>query len=216
MSGSTPSKVTWRQRFRQRWSSKQSPSLPAASNPLTYPTSTSTQNATSTAAVPAAPNTGPVPGLSANNPTSVPPFSPSTFATAQLLQNALHRLKDEERTMIERHIPLASIDIQSAVQGAINAANSKRQACLNNRWSFTLNGRNVILREKADKVVYWLDRFKSVGDVVANADPIHIGLPWAGVRLLLEVWKRCRNFLLLNLTSLCRQLWQNQIRWLPY
>ncbi|KAF7505435.1 hypothetical protein GJ744_000762 [Endocarpon pusillum] len=188
MSGSkpTPSKVSWRQKFRQQWSSKRSPSLPAASNPLTLPTSALTPNATLMAVVPAASNAGPVSGSSAKNPTSAPLSSPSTFATAHLLQNALHRLKDEERTTVERHISLASTDIQSAVQGAVNAVNNKRQACLDNRWSCTLNGRKVILREKADKVVYWLDRFKSVGDVVANADPIHIGLPWAGIRLLLE------------------------------
>jgi hypothetical protein len=195
-SGPTPSKFSWRQRVRQRWSSKQSPSLFAASYPPTPPTFASTQNATSTAAVPAASNTGPVLGSSANKPTSVPPFSPSTFATAQLLQNALHRLKDEERNIINRYIPPASIDIQSAVQGAINAANDKRQTCLNKRWSFILNGRNIILREKAEKVVHWLDRFKSIGDVAVNADPVHAGLPWAGIRLLLEVWKRYRNFLL--------------------
>lgn len=195
-SGPTPSKVPWRQRVRQRWSSNQSPSLPAASNPPAPPTSASTQNAISTAAVPAASNAGLVPGSSANNPTSVPPSSSSTFATAQLLQDALHHLKDEERTTIERYIPLASIDIQSAVQGAINAANDKRQACLDNRWSFTLNGKNFILREKAEKVAHWLDRFKSIGDVAVNADPVHAGLPWAGIRLLLEVWKRCRHFLL--------------------
>jgi len=33
----------------------------------------------------------------------------------------------------------------------------------------------------------WLDRFKSVGDVVANVAPLHVGVPWAGVRILLEV-----------------------------
>lgn len=33
----------------------------------------------------------------------------------------------------------------------------------------------------------WLDRFKQVGDVGSNADPVHIGLPWAGIRFLLEV-----------------------------
>jgi hypothetical protein len=198
MSGSGPtlSKVSWRQKFRQRLSLKQSPPLSAVSNAPTPPTSVSTQNATSTGTVPAAANAGPVPGSSAKNPISMSPSSPSTFATAQLLQHALHCLKDEERTTIERHIPLASIDIQSAVQGAIKAANDKRQACLDNRWSFTLNGRNVVLREKADKVVHWLNRFKSVGDVAANADPVHAGLPWAGIRLLLEVWKRCGNFLL--------------------
>ena len=43
------------------------------------------------------------------------------------------------------------------------------------------------LGDEADKVLLWLDRFKSVGDIAVNADPIHAGLPWAGIRLLLEV-----------------------------
>lgn len=32
-----------------------------------------------------------------------------------------------------------------------------------------------------------LDRFKQVGDVASNADPVHVGLSWARIRLLLEV-----------------------------
>ena len=43
------------------------------------------------------------------------------------------------------------------------------------------------MEEEADKVVGWLNRFTAVGDVVANVDPVHVGLPWAGIRLLLEV-----------------------------
>jgi len=46
------------------------------------------------------------------------------------------------------------------------------------------------LWDEADKVMLWLDRFKQVGDIAVNADPIHAGLPWAGIRLLLEV---CRD-----------------------
>lgn len=42
------------------------------------------------------------------------------------------------------------------------------------------------LWDEADKVMLWLDRFKQVGDIAVNADPIHAGLPWAGIRLLLE------------------------------
>jgi hypothetical protein len=43
------------------------------------------------------------------------------------------------------------------------------------------------LQDEADKVILWLDRFKQVGDIAVNADQIHAGLPWAGIRLLLEV-----------------------------
>jgi hypothetical protein len=33
-----------------------------------------------------------------------------------------------------------------------------------------------------EKVVRLLDMFKAVGDVVANVDPVHVGLLWAGIR----------------------------------
>ena len=67
------------------------------------------------------------------------------------------------------------------------AAMRKQEDCNAKRWTFTFAGRTVTLKEEADKVVQWLDQFKAIGDVAANADPIHIGLPWAGVRFLLEV-----------------------------
>jgi hypothetical protein len=35
--------------------------------------------------------------------------------------------------------------------------------------------------------VKWLDQFKHIGDVVSNADPVHVGLPWVKIRLLLKV-----------------------------
>jgi hypothetical protein len=50
-----------------------------------------------------------------------------------------------------------------------------------------LQERNIILRDVAEKIVFWLDKFKEVGDVAVNFDPVHAALPWAGVRLLLQV-----------------------------
>jgi hypothetical protein len=43
------------------------------------------------------------------------------------------------------------------------------------------------LFDQVDKVVQLLDKFKAVGDVVANVDPVHVGLPWAAIRAVLEV-----------------------------
>ena len=54
------------------------------------------------------------------------------------------------------------------------------------------SGEIVILRELFRKVVKWLQRFKKIGDIVVQYDPVHAALPWAGVRFLLEVsyhWK---------------------------
>lgn len=67
------------------------------------------------------------------------------------------------------------------------AAKEKQRSCLEKRWVFAFRGRTIVLKEEANKVIRWLNRFKAVGDIVANADPVHVGLPWAGIRLLLEV-----------------------------
>lgn len=55
------------------------------------------------------------------------------------------------------------------------------------RWSWNYKGRQIYLSKQADKAVRLLDRFKAVENIVANVDPVHVGLPWAGVRAILEV-----------------------------
>lgn len=37
------------------------------------------------------------------------------------------------------------------------------------------------------KIVFWLSKFKDVGDIAVNFDPVHASLPWAGIRFLLQV-----------------------------
>ncbi|EON65807.1 hypothetical protein W97_05046 [Coniosporium apollinis CBS 100218] len=44
----------------------------------------------------------------------------------------------------------------------------------------------MILRDLANKVINWLDKFKAAGDIVVNYDPSHLALPWAGVRFILQ------------------------------
>ena len=48
-------------------------------------------------------------------------------------------------------------------------------------------GKNLILRDVFGKIVGWIQKFKEIGDVAVQYDPVHASLPWAGVRLLLEV-----------------------------
>lgn len=107
----------------------------------------------------------------------------------ELLDRALRLLPQQERKTIENYILLTTDDIDSALQKAFNATQEKQNLCQNKRWTFTFGEHTVILAQEADKVLLWLDRFKSVGDIAVNANPIHAGLPWAGIRLLLEVWR---------------------------
>lgn len=91
-------------------------------------------------------------------------------------------------------------DTDSALRDVLNAAQEKKKFCEDRRWTFTFRGQIVKLRDEADSVVLWLDRFKQVGDIAVNADPIHAGLPWAGIRFLLEVRQDSTSLLCNKLT----------------
>ena len=46
----------------------------------------------------------------------------------------------------------------------------------------------MVFRDKADTVVSLISKFKDIGSIAAGADPVHVGLPWAGICLLLQVF----------------------------
>jgi ankyrin repeat domain-containing protein 50 len=43
------------------------------------------------------------------------------------------------------------------------------------------------MRDVAEKVIVWINKFKEIGDIAVSSDPVHAALPWAGVRFLLQV-----------------------------
>lgn len=97
------------------------------------------------------------------------------------------RLSDDDRVTLQDYICQNTSGIGLVLEQALVAAKEKQRYCIEKRWTFTIKGRTIAVKEKADRVVGWLNRFTPVGDVVANVDPVHVGLPWAGIRLLLEV-----------------------------
>jgi hypothetical protein len=96
-------------------------------------------------------------------------------------------LSPQDQDTIQQHTVTNTTDVDALVQQALAATRQKQTTCQAKRWTFTFRGQTVVLREKADNIGKWLDRFKQVGDVASNVDPVHVGLPWAGIRLLLEV-----------------------------
>lgn len=104
-----------------------------------------------------------------------------------LLERSLQRLGEDEQKILQQYTSHATKDVGAVLQSVLDAARGKQRLCESEQWTFTFSGRTLVLRNEAEKIVKWLDRFKAAGDVVANADPIHVGLPWAGVRMLLEV-----------------------------
>jgi ankyrin repeat domain-containing protein 50 len=115
--------------------------------------------------------------------------SPSTGKRDQNVQvrglwaDALKTLSDQDQAAFQAH---SDSDLGRLLHlRAI--AEQKRDDCEKRGWKFKLNGREIILRDLAQKIIVWIDKFKEVGDIAANFDPVHVALPWAGIRFLLQV-----------------------------
>lgn len=105
----------------------------------------------------------------------------------RLFLAALDRLTKEERDLIKRHIVHGIDDISTAVTQSYYAAHDKKRTCEEKRWQWTIGEKRIVLRDEAEKVINCLNMLKPIGDTVAGLDPIHIGLPWMGIRALLKV-----------------------------
>jgi hypothetical protein len=123
---------------------------------------------------------------------SVPAFSTtsqSRQATAPrtiLQEDVLIRLDPEHQRVI-RDYCTDSLDIGAAIQRAIETAEEKKRICIEKQWSVTTGGKKIVLRDKVNTVVDLISKFKDIGSIAVGADPVHAGLPWAGICLLLQV-----------------------------
>lgn len=105
-----------------------------------------------------------------------------------ILADALEALDECERETLRALLSPNTIKVDAALNEAYSIAKELQARSTMKRWSWTYRGRQVYVQDQADKLVRFIDKFKSVGDLVANVDPVHIGLPWAGVRSILEVF----------------------------
>jgi len=127
-------------------------------------------------------------GHSSANPDDLAVRSVQTDPLGQdFLDRVFQRLTPPEQEMMASYKLSPTDDLDRVLQRASEAAQDKQQRCHSSRWTFKFGDHTITLGEKADKLVQWLNRFKKIGDIAVNADPIHAGLPWAGIRLLLEV-----------------------------
>ncbi|WQF77080.1 Putative NACHT nucleoside triphosphatase, P-loop containing nucleoside triphosphate hydrolase [Colletotrichum destructivum] len=76
---------------------------------------------------------------------------------------------------------------QTPIDELLAATKEARDGLDAKSWSFTRNGKKVIVRDLLTKVAKWVHHFKEVGDIAVQYDPGHAALPWAGVRFLLNV-----------------------------
>ena len=78
----------------------------------------------------------------------------------------------------------SAADIQEQVQAVLVL---KRKQILQKQWSLQWGNKSIKVRAQIDRIVKIIGAFKEAGSVAANVDPLHAGLPWAGICFLLAV-----------------------------
>jgi hypothetical protein len=87
-----------------------------------------------------------------------------------ILADALEELGREDRDTIRSLLPGDAVGIDAAFRGAYDRAVKLQQQCTRESWPWQYKGRQLFPSEHMDKVLQ-----------------LHIGLPWAGIRVILEV-----------------------------
>ncbi|KAF4630251.1 hypothetical protein G7Y89_g7884 [Cudoniella acicularis] len=115
------------------------------------------------------------------------PQAPSNISNACLptsaWEKAVDKLSDEDKKSID-FTQTNKLDILKDVLAAVQEG---KQKCIKKRWKYRKGDRDIIIRDKLEKIVTWVNKFKEAGDMITQYDPVHAALPWAGVRLLLQI-----------------------------
>jgi hypothetical protein len=131
-------------------------------------------------------HTSAFPSLCAN---PVVPAAPSAPPARDLWSDALQTLSQDEQQAIQDIQPTQATQrpLSTRIEELVSITRTKQEECEKESYKFRFQGKEIILRDVAGKIIGWLNKFKTVGDVVVNFDPVHASLPWAGVRFLLQV-----------------------------
>src|SRR4051794_1692862 len=102
------------------------------------------------------------------------PTLPNSPRAEDYWQAAFNRLDDGLKAILSS-VNTRKLHIVSAV---VRAAEDKRQACIRKQWKYTSpRGEVIVVRDVLEKMVAWIDRFKAVGDVASQFDPVNAALP---------------------------------------
>lgn len=119
-----------------------------------------------------------------------------SMRSADLWEKAYFQLSTDEKhkdlfvkyeAILEENFPPSNSEIvsfpknmEAMVQFQINKMKQKQ-------WVLQWDQKSIVVRDQAERIVKFVQTFSSLGSAVASIDPIHAGIPWAGVCTILTV-----------------------------
>jgi hypothetical protein len=126
--------------------------------------------------------------------TALHPTQPDANQHKDLWDKAYFRLRDEKKELVETYesilVKNAAIPESLPLKDKMKAVVDNGVCVMTNRqWKIRIPWRQepVIVRDLVDKIVKIVLKFKDIGSLAASIDPIHAGLPFAGICTLLQV-----------------------------
>jgi hypothetical protein len=113
-----------------------------------------------------------------------------------LWTRAYNRIREEAPNLVEDYLCLLAgsnenlEDTSNPVQVA-KVVKKQKEIMEKKRWKLVFWHHEIIIREKIDHIVQAFRIFEGIGSAVASLDPVHAGIPWAGVCAVLQV--RCES-----------------------
>lgn len=117
-----------------------------------------------------------------NNP---PPYNQAA-PELDLWEEAKNALDKADRDLLEKATKDLSQEknLQDDLQAVVR---QKQRLAEEKAWKFEFGGRRIVLRDVVEKIVSWINVFKGLGDIASSADPIHAGIPWAVIKVVLQI-----------------------------
>lgn len=100
---------------------------------------------------------------------------------------AFQRLLGEDQKRLFEHVSLEPTEMSTIPMDILESIQDKRKQCEEKKLTMTVGNKTIDLKDIANEALDWLEKFKGVMDVAVSADPMHAALPWAGVKVILEV-----------------------------
>ena len=108
-------------------------------------------------------------------------------APPSLWQEALRSLEElpEHRILLENCVGEDVHQITSSIEKKVDRIKEERKG---KEWKIPFLGNVIVMKDIVMKTLRWVHKFRAVGDIAIQHDPVHAALPWAGFRFLLTVY----------------------------
>jgi hypothetical protein len=115
------------------------------------------------------------------------PATTNRTAPKSLWAKAISELDMQESATLVDFIKSNPQDMASVLENIRHKTQRIVDAKRESASKIKVNGEEIVLKDIGMKILVWIDKFKEIGDLAAQVDPVHAALPWAIFRFLLEV-----------------------------